>query len=182
MAQPLTDAINALTRYANTVTGASDTTLSDAVASLASGYGQGGFKCETGTFTVDEDTKGNTAIHVPHQLGEVPDIIVIWTDDLNGLTADNPSPYTTTTIIGGAFFKSIVELPQSLSSTQSAEAAQVLWTVGASGYRMGYTFTSASYGFNGSITSSSFQLPKNTASTWWRAGITYKYFVATKFW
>lgn len=39
MAQPLTDAINALTTYANTVTGSSDTNLSDAVATLASGYG-----------------------------------------------------------------------------------------------------------------------------------------------
>ena len=42
MPQPLTDAINALTTYANTVTGASDTTLSDAVATLAAGYGGGG--------------------------------------------------------------------------------------------------------------------------------------------
>lgn len=42
MSQPLTDAIVALTTYANTVTGASDTTLSDAVASLANGYGGGG--------------------------------------------------------------------------------------------------------------------------------------------
>lgn len=39
MSKPLTDAINALTTYANTVTGESDTTLSDAVATLASGYG-----------------------------------------------------------------------------------------------------------------------------------------------
>jgi hypothetical protein len=37
--QPLTDAITALTTYANGVTGASDTTLSDAVRSLADGYG-----------------------------------------------------------------------------------------------------------------------------------------------
>lgn len=42
MATPLTDAINALTTYANTVTGASDTTLSDAVDTLAAGYGGGG--------------------------------------------------------------------------------------------------------------------------------------------
>lgn len=42
MAQPLTDAITALTTYANGVTGASDTTLSDAVRTLADGYGQGG--------------------------------------------------------------------------------------------------------------------------------------------
>ena len=38
----LTDGIEALTTYANGVTGESDTTLSDAVASLADGYGQGG--------------------------------------------------------------------------------------------------------------------------------------------
>ena len=42
MAQPLTDAINALTRYANETTGASDTTLSDAVETLVEGYGEGG--------------------------------------------------------------------------------------------------------------------------------------------
>lgn len=39
---PLTDAINALTTYSNTVTGASDTTLSDAVGTLVAGYGGGG--------------------------------------------------------------------------------------------------------------------------------------------
>lgn len=42
MATPLTDGINALTAYANEVTGASDTTLSDAVETLVAGYGGGG--------------------------------------------------------------------------------------------------------------------------------------------
>lgn len=49
---PLTDAINALTTYSNTVTGASDTTLSDAVSTLASGYGGGG-SFETGVLVGD---------------------------------------------------------------------------------------------------------------------------------
>ena len=64
MAQPLTDAINALTTYANTVTGASDTTLSDAVATLASGYGGGGSVAHFmepnesfGTMTVNENNQ-----------------------------------------------------------------------------------------------------------------------------
>ena len=39
MSTPLTDSINALTAYANEVTGASDTNLSDAVHTLAGGYG-----------------------------------------------------------------------------------------------------------------------------------------------
>lgn len=42
MVKPLTTAIEALTTYANSVTGASDQTLSEAVATLASGYGGGG--------------------------------------------------------------------------------------------------------------------------------------------
>lgn len=42
MSTPLTDGINALTTYANEVTGVSDTTLSDAVETLVTGYGQGG--------------------------------------------------------------------------------------------------------------------------------------------
>ena len=41
MATPLTDGINALTAYANEVTGESDTTLSDAVETLVAGYGSG---------------------------------------------------------------------------------------------------------------------------------------------
>ena len=43
---PLTDAIEALTTYSNTVTGASDTTLSEAVATLAAGYGGGGWTAD----------------------------------------------------------------------------------------------------------------------------------------
>lgn len=52
---PLTDAIEALTTYANTVTGKTppDTTLSDAVATLASGYGGGGGSFETGVLVGD---------------------------------------------------------------------------------------------------------------------------------
>lgn len=43
---PLTDAIQALTTYANTVTGASDTDLSSAVDTLAAGYGAGGYSLD----------------------------------------------------------------------------------------------------------------------------------------
>lgn len=50
---PLTDGINALIRYANETTGASDTTLSDAVESLVAGYGGGGgIPLQTGTFEI----------------------------------------------------------------------------------------------------------------------------------
>ncbi|MBQ1569689.1 MAG: hypothetical protein IIZ78_01095 [Clostridiales bacterium] len=55
--EDLTDGIEALTTYANGVTGESDTTLSDAVASLADGYGGGsGLEYEEGTYTATEDS------------------------------------------------------------------------------------------------------------------------------
>lgn len=49
MSTPLTDGINALTAYANEITGASDTTLSDAVGRLCEGYGGGGELYPVGT-------------------------------------------------------------------------------------------------------------------------------------
>lgn len=57
MSTPLTDSINALTAYANEVTGGSDTNLSDAVHTLASGYGGGMAK---GTYIPSSD--GATAV------------------------------------------------------------------------------------------------------------------------
>lgn len=79
---PLTDGINALIRYANETTGASDTTLSDAVESLVAGYGGGGWSTDgiivgtepSGAITSDATTAiygalaGNSAItslHLP---------------------------------------------------------------------------------------------------------------------
>ena len=73
MSTPLTDSINALTTYANEVTGASDTNLSDAVHTLASGYGQGGGDAtlitktiiENGTyFAEDDDADGYSEVTV----------------------------------------------------------------------------------------------------------------------
>lgn len=79
---PLTDQINALTTYANTVTGASDTCLSDAVATLASGYGGGGSgSVKTGTFTLTEDLPVSaTGTVLPVGLTEQPDMLFVWLD------------------------------------------------------------------------------------------------------
>ena len=55
MATPLTDSINALTAYANEVTGESNQTLSDAVESLVAGYGGG--SSPTTKAVINSDTK-----------------------------------------------------------------------------------------------------------------------------
>ena len=71
----LTDSIEALTTYANGVTGESDTTLSDAVASLADGYGGGsGLVYEEGTYTATEDSIPTISFAGSHT--KAPDMVV----------------------------------------------------------------------------------------------------------
>ena len=79
MSTPLTDSINALTTYANEITGASDTNLSDAVHTLASGYGSGGsgLEYETGTYTAAADS--NPTINFAGNHANAP-IFVLFVD------------------------------------------------------------------------------------------------------
>lgn len=74
MSTPLTDSINALTTYANEVTGTSDTNLSDAVHTLASGYGGGSATLITktitanGTYSAEDDSAdgySSVTVNVP---------------------------------------------------------------------------------------------------------------------
>ena len=78
MAKPLTDGINALTRYSNSVTGASDTTLSEAVATLANGYGHGDGGLQLiDTITVAEDTR---SVNIDFTRYSAYDIIIVTED------------------------------------------------------------------------------------------------------
>ena len=73
---PLTDAINALTSYANSVTGEADETLSDAVRSLADGYGGGSSaQVASGEFT------GNDSNTIDVQCDFRPDIVYVFAPD-----------------------------------------------------------------------------------------------------
>lgn len=105
MSTPLTDSINALTAYANEATGQSDTNLSDAVHTLASGYGGGG-NVVTGTYTPSEDIYSNL-VQIPHDLGAIPDFIICFAD---GITAD-PS-YTVPYLAASACTKINATSPQ----------------------------------------------------------------------
>ena len=84
MAQPLTDAIHALTRYANEVTGQSDTTLSDAVETLVEGYGQGGGGGGVLKWVA------HTTTQIPMFKGEFPEIDEIIVD-MNDIATTVPT-------------------------------------------------------------------------------------------
>lgn len=72
MTKVLTPKIEALTAYANGITGKSDTTLSDAVASLADGYGQGGISQGIEVVT---DSNGKITDYILH-METVPDFVL----------------------------------------------------------------------------------------------------------
>lgn len=70
----LTDSIEALTTYANEITGESDPTLSDAVRTLTDGWG--GLEYETGIWTPEEDiSRGEITFSKTHT--EAPAFIVL---------------------------------------------------------------------------------------------------------
>lgn len=68
--EDLADSIGALTTYANGVTGESDTTLSDAVESLADGYGQGGGSADN-TLEYAYANNGTIASLIWHGSGKI---------------------------------------------------------------------------------------------------------------
>lgn len=82
MSTPLTDSINALTTYANSVTGESDTNLSDAVYSLASGYGQGGGASYDG---IEIKTSGTTVTEYACHMSTIPDFALNYIDYTKGV-------------------------------------------------------------------------------------------------
>ena len=80
MSTPLTDRINSLTSQANSVTGASNTTLSDAVESLIAGYGGGESTVASGTVTIAEDAASLVLPSVSFE----PKIIYVYVETMAG--------------------------------------------------------------------------------------------------
>ena len=70
MSTPLTDRINALTAYSNQKTGASDTTLSDAVTRLVAGYG-GGVESGVEIKAVDSDGRPTSIVFYGDTIGQL---------------------------------------------------------------------------------------------------------------
>lgn len=110
MSTPLTDSINALTTYANEVTGASDTNLSDAVHTLASGYGGGSATLITKTITANGTYSAE--------------------DD----NADGYSSVTVNVPTGGgaSSWTKVAETTYQVSTTSSTTATVATWATGHS--------------------------------------------------
>lgn len=120
MSTPLTDSINALTTYANEVTGGSDTNLSDAVHTLASGYGQGSASnVVTGTFK-SATVGASVDVDVDYSGTGYPIAMLIFVAE--GASNTNGTFYQTT-LRGANIFYAIVKNATDVSPTYSGADA-----------------------------------------------------------
>lgn len=121
MSTPLTDSINALTTYANEVTGASDTTLSDAVYTLASGYGQGGGVSITDGMVITEWDTAGTRPKAVEIYGNVPNYMFGYYNNASSLGINLASvTFHNTAKIGNGAFQRVglqsITIPDSVNS------------------------------------------------------------------
>lgn len=139
-----------------------------------------GLAYDMGEFVLDADTTYANA--VPHDLGSIPEFILVWTDDLAGTTNE----YGNTTNVGFVWMKNLTGLKQRLTSAANTTGYTINYYQGNGSNVLSTSVpTSASYcheGANDTDTDTTFVLHRQGSSVYWRAGITYKYFVAKAWW
>ena len=167
-------------------------TLDQMAAEIAgiTGGGGGGLAYDMGEFVLDADVSHKyTSAGIPHQLGEVPDFVLIWTDDFADLSAENVNPYNDGAIsVGYIWLNGLTGLTQRLSSTVNTDYGLFSpMYIAKAGYALSFTPpASMAYCINEGL------LPTNekiglvllgAANTYkYRAGVTYKYFVSKAWW
>lgn len=146
--------------------------------------GGGGLECETGTFTLASDYGGGSGGYsIPHNLGEIPAVIIVWTDYFNDET-HTPDKNSN---IGYVYLRGFSTLPQKLTGSNTASGGLAALMAIASGERkvlFSSTSASAYMPQNQQPTATDFKLNKkqNGTSYYWIGGITYNYIVIKKWW
>lgn len=135
---------------------------------------------EIGEFSLTEDSD---SITVTHNLGEIPGFILVWTDAFK----DSPIPTDFHDTAGFIWFNNLFGLPQRMTASSTyteSNATNVAFAVARNDTTKRLTLngaTSASL-FPHDVTAQSFTAPAPSASSRWRANVTYKYLVAKPWW
>lgn len=161
----------------------------DAINAIQTGSGGGtGLAYDMGEFVLDADTASNHAWLVqnpiPHNLGETPDFIIVWTDHWAGI---NEAPYTdAATMVGFVWLNGLTGMIGRAAASVNVENPLIAtFSFPKSDYRCSFTNpTAASYGLPDDRlpTKEAFALSNNGSRYLWRAGVVYKYFVSKAWW
>lgn len=157
--------------------------FASAIINVASSGGSG-LEYDAGTFTLASDYGGGTGGYsIPHNLGEIPAVIIVWTDYFD----DETHTTTKNSNIGYVYLRGFSALPQRLSNsaTSSGGLAAVMTIV--SGERkvfFGSTSSAAYMPQAQQPTATDFKLSKKQygTSAYWIGGIPYNYIVIKKWW
>lgn len=185
--EKLTDIADAIRGKTGKTEGLTLDQMASEIAGLQTGMGDNSHPYDMGEFVLDSDMKTmnhgiGSGIH--HSLGEVPDFIVIWTDDFSDLTPDNLSEQSAN--VGYVWLNRITGLPQRVTSAIANEfGLYVPFYVDSDSYRLeAFIPSSNSYylGANTFPTNNALYLPQQGTNYYWRAGVTYRYFVSKAWW
>lgn len=181
-AESVKQKIQGLISNANNTTGNTDATLYDAVASLIAGFGTGGgdgLKYDIGEFVLDADVKFLDP-SLPHNLGEIPEFILVWTDDFAGLSEGNPAAQQCN--LGYVWLKNLTGMLQRLTTTATGDSLTVDFNLVSGDYRI-QPIVPTSYAYLAKQPTAEYLgLNKTGGNSYWRAGVTYKYFVSKAWW
>ena len=153
-----------------------------AIGAIAAGGAASGLDYDAGEWGIESDTNGNVTI--PHNLGDVPDFVCIWTDRWAGITEAPYSDYTT--LVGWIWMRGMTGMTERVSSSANVtNPLCILLTIQKSDYRISVGApSSAAYGItdNRLPDSNNIYAAYAGANAYWRAGVTYKYFVSKAWW
>ena len=173
MATPLTDAITALTTYANGITGKSDANLPDAVRSLADGYGGGsGLEYEEGTYT--PSVNEIPTINFANSHTKAPALVMMW-------DTTTEFPTTTTNIFIYYMYISYLDLwgiPRIRNASENMNAEY--WYARVTSSTTNISMQSGNYGSRNDVTASGFSPYAGANNYFLPAGHTFKWIAIWK--
>ena len=150
-----------------------------AIAEITGGGGAG-LAYDMGEFVLDADTKTIYPPSIPHNLGEVPEFILVWTDDFAELSEENPAAQQCN--LGYIWLKNLCGLMQRLSAAATGNALTVNLISNNADYRIQPIVPNSYAYLTKQPTAEYFGLNQTGGSYYWRAGVTYKYFVSKAWW
>ena len=187
----LTDKLTAIADAIRAKGGTTDqltlTGMVDAINAIQTGSGGTGLAYDMGEFVFDADwvtSSANSNAHpIPHNLGDIPDFIMVWSDNWAGNAEVIDANYQT--VVGFMWMREITGMTVRATSTANMVSPLLAFmTIPKGDYRLQYAASnSASYCiYLEQLTVDSFCPPPMGSSVYWRGGVTYKYFVSKAWW
>lgn len=159
------------------------TGMVDAINAIQTGSGGAGLAYDIGEFVFDTDTSSHKTPAVQHNLGEIPDCIIVWTDNWAGNTEVIDTTYGT--MVGFLWMRELTGMTERGSTSVNAVNPIILFmNITKNDYRLSIAApTSTGYCVDlNTLTATEFYPANYGASNYWRGGVTYKYFVSKAWW